>query len=311
MILKFQYSKFSLQRICGLFDISRQGYNRNNNKLKKNLIESNLIVKKVKELRKDHPKMGGRKLYYLLKPEIEKAGINIGRDKFFKILTANNLLIKNHRKQIRTTYSFHWLRKYKNLIKDKTAERKDEIWVSDITYWNIGKRFLYLHFITDVYSKKIIGYSVSETMKVNDIIPSLEMALSSRKDINNSLIHHSDRGIQYCSKVYTDLLKSANIEISMTENGDPLENPLAERINGIIKLEYLKNVKVKNIIKARKELSKTVELYNNNRPHLSCNYHTPNEIYEDKKLPKIVWKNYYKNTTVNYCKDNEKVVNLC
>jgi transposase InsO family protein len=294
-----------------LFGISRQGYNKHSDKLKKNIIEENLIVNKVQELRKDHPKMGGKKLYYLIKPEIKKAAMNIGRDKFFKILAINNLLIKNHRKQIRTTYSFHWLRKYKNLIKDKTAERKNEIWVSDLTYWNIGKRFLYLHFITDVYSKKIVGYSVSETMKVNDIMPSLEMALSKRKNIGNSLIHHSDRGIQYCSKLYTEMLKSYNIEISMTEKGDPLENPLAERINGIMKEEYLKNIKIENITKARKELSRAVELYNNNRPHLSCNYHTPNEVYEGEKVPKIVWKNYYKNTTVNLFQDNEKVVNLC
>lgn len=294
-----------------MFDISRQAYNKQNNKFKRDFIESNLIVVRVKELRQNHPKMGARKLYYLVKPDIEKLGINIGRDKFFKILSMNNLLIKNHRKSIRTTYSFHWLKKYKNLIKNKMAKRKNEIWVSDLTYWNIGERFLYINFITDVYSKKIVGYSVSETMEVNEIISSLEMALKGKRNSSDSLIHHSDRGVQYCSKVYTDLLKTSNIEISMTENGDPLENALAERINGIIKLEYLQNKQVDNIIKARKELANAVRLYNNHRPHLSCNYHTPNEIYEGKKLPKIVWKNYYKNTNVNFCQDNEKVVNLC
>lgn len=294
-----------------MFDISRQAYNKQNNKLKKDFIESNLIVTRVKELRRNHPKMGGRKLYYLIKGDIEKFGINIGRDKFFKILSMNSLLIKTHRKSIRTTYSFHWLKKYTNLIKSKKAKRKNEIWVSDLTYWNIGGRFLYINFITDVYSKKIVGYSVSETMQVDDIISSLEMALKERTDFSKSLIHHSDRGVQYCSKLYTNLLKESNIEISMTENGDPLENALGERVNGIIKLEYLQNKKIDNIIKARKELANAVRLYNNHRPHLGCNYHTPNEIYEGKKLPKIVWKNYYKNTSVNFYKDNEKVVNLC
>lgn len=270
----------------------------------------NLIVKQVKEVRENHPKMGGRKLYYLLKPEMEKADLKIGRDRFFEILSLNNLLIKNSRKYVRTTYSSHWLRKYKNLIKDKVANRINEIWVSDLTYWDIGERFLYIHFITDSYSKKIVGYSLSETMKVDDILPSLKMAICSLNRDANDLIHHSDRGIQYCSKAYTDLLKSHNIEISMTENGDPLENALAERINGIIKLEYLEDVKFDNIIKARKSLDKAIELYNNDRPHLSCNYHTPNDIYNGKKLPKIVWKNYYKNTTVNLLQDREKVVNL-
>ncbi len=297
--------------ICGLFDISRQGYTKQINNLKNDFIEMNLIVKQVKEVRENHPKMGGRKLYYLLKPEMEKADLKIGRDRFFEILSLNNLLIKNSRKYVRTTYSSHWLRKYKNLIKDKVANRINEIWVSDLTYWDIGERFLYIHFITDSYSKKIVGYSLSETMKVDDILPSLKMAICSLNRDANDLIHHSDRGIQYCSKAYTDLLKSHNIEISMTENGDPLENALAERINGIIKLEYLEDVKFDNIIKARKSLDKAIELYNNDRPHLSCNYHTPNDIYNGKKLPKIVWKNYYKNTSVNFCQDNEKVVNLC
>ena len=311
MILKSQYSSYSLERICGLFDISRQGYNKHINNFKQELLESSFILEKVREIRKDHSRLGGRKLYHMIKPEIKKADIKLGRDKFYNILSDNNLLIKTSRKRVRTTYSLSWLKKHNNLIKEQKAKRINEIWVSDITYWNIGKSFLYIHFITDAFSKRIMGYSVSERMQVKDILPSLEMALDKVGTIKDSLIHHSDRGSQYCSSVYTGILKRSNIKISMTESGDPLENPLAERINGIIKQEYLQYVKIQNIKKARKELSKAVELYNNIRPHMSCNYHTPNEIYEGKNLPKILWKNYYNNTSVNFCQDDEKVVNLC
>ncbi len=155
-----------------------------------------------------------------------------------------------------------------------------------------------------------MGHSVSETMQVEAILPSLKMALS-QLNTDSGLIHHSDIGVQYCSKVYTEMLKSHNIDISMTENGDPLENAIAERINGIMKEEYLKNLKIKNIIKARTELEKAIDLYNNHRPHLSCNYHTPNEIHEGHKVPKVRWKNYYKNTNANPCQDQAESVNLC
>lgn len=293
-----------------MFDISRQGYYKYKSIVKKLEKQENYILSEVLKIRKYHPKMGGRKLYYLLKPKMKDIEIKIGRDKFFDILSKHNMLIKSRIRSIRTTYSNHWYRRYPNLIKDKEVNYANEVWVSDITYWRIGEIFIFVTLITDMYSKKILGYSVSEQMKTSDILPALEMALNNKKGPLMDLIHHSDRGCQYCSEEYVSLLKKNDIKISMTESGDPLDNALAERMNGIIKTEYLKNIEVKDINKAKKVLSKSVKLYNESRPHLSCNYHTPNEIYEGKKLPKILWKNYYKNAIVNLLQDREKVVNL-
>jgi len=207
--------------------------------------EANFIVERVMKIRKDHPKMGGRKLYYIINPLMESEGINLGRDKFFDVVSKYNLLIKRRIRSIRTTYSNHWLRKYSNLVKDKKVYFPNEVWVSDITYWHIGDRFLYITFIMDVYSKKVLGFSVSDGMKTQDILPAFEMALLNKKGPSMSLIHHSDRGCQYCSSEYIEILKREKIKISMTESGDPLDNPFAERINGIIKTEYLSNLNIK------------------------------------------------------------------
>jgi len=294
-----------------LFGISRQSYYAYENKVSKLDYEANFIVEKVMEIRKDHPKIGGRKLYYIINPLMESEGINLGRDKFFDVLSKYNLLIKRRIRSIRTTYSNHWLRKYSNLVKDKKVDFPNEVWVSDITYWHIGDRFLYITFIMDVYSKKVLGYSVSDGMKTQDILPALEMALLNKKGPSMSLIHHSDRGCQYCSSEYVEILKREKIKISMTESGDPLDNPFAERINGIIKTEYLSNLNVKNKKEGFEAVKKAVYLYNESRPHLSCDLHTPNEIYEGKFKPKKLWKNYYYSTNVNSLQDSEKFVNLC
>ncbi|MCP3659854.1 MAG: IS3 family transposase [Bacteroidetes bacterium] len=304
------HNSFSLQRICGLFDVSRQSYYKYKKVVKKLRKEENYILEEVMKIRKDHPKMGGRKLYYLIKPLMGKLNIKLGRDKFFDILSKHNMLIKRRIRSIRTIYSNHWYRKYPNLIKEKEIDYANQVWVSDITYWRIGEVFIFVTLITDMYSKKILGYSVTEQMKTSDILPALEMALKNQKGPSMDLIHHSDRGCQYCSQEYVSLLEKSKIKISMTESGDPLDNALAERMNGIMKTEYLKNIKVKNIKEARLALSKSVKLYNESRPHLSCDYHTPSEIYEGKFPAKKVWKNYYKNTTVNLLQDERKVVNL-
>lgn len=272
--------------------------------------EASFIIEKVMEIRKNHPKMGGRKLYYIIKPSMESEGIKLGRDKFFDVLSRHNLLINRIIRSIRTTYSNHWLRKYSNLIKEKKVDFPNEVWVSDITYWHIGDKFLYITFITDMFSKKILGYAVSDEIKTKDILPSLEMALKNRKGPIMSLIHHSDRGCQYCSSEYVERLKKEKIKISMTESGDPLDNALAERINGIIKTEYLSNIRIKNKEEGLEAVKKGVTLYNESRPHLSCNLHTPNEIYEGKFKPKKLWKNYYYSTNVSLLQDSGKCVNI-
>ena len=201
--------------------------------------EQELIIKEVLRIRQTHRRMGGRKLYELLEPFMISHQIKMGRDALFDILAANNLLVKRRKRKIFTTQSFHWLRKYPNQIRHYIPRRPNQLWVSDITYWKIESGHLYISFVTDAYSRKIVGYHVADNLDAIETIQALKMAIDDNQGSLNNLIHHSDRGIQYCSSGYVSLLQKHKIMISMTENGDPLENPIAERINGIIKNEYL------------------------------------------------------------------------
>jgi len=249
-------------------------------------------------IRKEHTVMGTRKLYDMLQPFLMEHGIKMGRDGLFDLLAANRLLVKKRKRRIQTTYSNHWLRKYPNLIRDFVPRAINQLWVSDITYWKITTgEHLYISLITDAYSRKIVGYHVAETMEAIQSIAALQMALAALEGaaVPLQLIHHSDRGIQYCSGKYVKLLQDNGISISMTENGDPLENAIAERVNGIIKEEYLNHYQTDSLPEAKKQLQKTISLYNNNRPHMSISNLTPNKLHNNQKInPQRLWKNYFK-----------------
>ena len=232
----------------------------------------------VRNLRKSHPRMGGRKLYYLLREDLDKTGQRIGRDKFFTILKAQGLLVKPRRKYVRTTNSHHRFRIYDNLINRLEITGRNQVFVSDITYLSTYNRFYYLSLITDVYSRKIVGYDVSDSLSLSGSIRSLKMALSPLKN-TKGLIHHSDRGIQYCSNQYTQLLKRKGIQISMAGKGNAYENAIAERVNGILKLEYLLDKKYPDYKALKKAVDSAVQLYNEHRPHMSLGYETPAQRY--------------------------------
>ena len=196
---------------------------------------------------------------------------------------VNQLLIRKRKRSVRTTNSHHWLRKYPNLIRKFTPTGINQLWVSDITYWKINQDHVYISFITDAYSHKIVGYHVGETLEAIESIQALKMALLILREADHSqLIHHSDRGLQYCSAAYVKLLQDYQINISMTENGDPLENAMAERINGIIKEEYLDTYQVNTINEAKELLQSVVDLYNKERPHMSIGYLTPDHIHQNQ-----------------------------
>ena len=254
----------------------------------------------IKEIRKFHPRLGGRKLFIKLKKPFEEQGIKMGRDAFFNLLRNNNILIKRRKQYHITTNSKHWMKKYTNLIKNIDALGPNHIWVSDITYWKIKEKHYYISFITDAFSRKIVGYQVAETMEAAESVIALKMAISNLNPSVNGIIHHSDRGSQYCSSKYVKVLKKRGIEISMTENGDPLENAIAERINGIIKGEYLFDYEIKNLTKAKEVLKSVVKLYNEDRPHSSISNLCPSEVHDDNIDLEIkrLWKNYYKKTQV-------------
>jgi len=244
----------------------------------------------VLKIRKKHHRMGGRKIYYLIKPDLERLGIKMGRDALFDLMEANKLLITKRKRRHITTNSNHVYKKYPNLIKGIEPTGPHEIWVSDITYIKSGQEFLYLFLVTDAYSKKIVGHKLAKTLDSMHAVNSLQDAIKNNCQSVSGLIHHSDRGIQYCSKEYINVLKSNNIAISMTENGDPLENPVAERVNGILKDEYLN--KYQYLTAA--ELKKLIDIYNKTRPHLSCDMLTPELAHQRSGKLKRRWKNYYK-----------------
>ncbi len=246
------------------------------------------------------PKLGTRKLYHILKPELEDLGV--GRDKLFEILKANHMLIKPKKKYHITTNSHHRFRKHKNLIKELEVERPNQVWVADITYIGNRKNPMYLSLITDAYSKQIMGYNVSDSLNTKGALSALKQAFKRRKNIDENLIHHSDRGLQYCSNLYQDLLNKYNVKCSMTESYDPYENAIAERVNGILKQEFIELVNVNQIDVMGKLVEQSIEIYNTKRPHISCNMLTPNKMHQQQKLK---YKSYKKqNQRKRGCKLN-------
>lgn len=285
--------QIGLKKICWLFGMSRQAYYQGLKQNEKEVFSSEIILQKVEEIRKLHPKMGTRKMYFKLRSFIEENNIKMGRDGFFALLYEYNLLIRKSKRSIRTTYSNHWMRKYPNLIKEYVPQKANQLYVSDITYWKIETGFIYLSLITDVYSHKIVGYYLSDTLEADGAVKALEMAIKGN-EVDENTIHHSDRGVQYCCADYISLLNKHSINISMTENGDPRENALAERVNGIIKNEYLHNYQMYNIEEATELLKTVIKLYNEDRPHLSIGNFTPNEVHNNENLAfKKLWKSYY------------------
>jgi transposase InsO family protein len=299
--MKDGHEYINIGTLCKWFGISRQAYYQHEWKLAEDVLQYDIVLDRIKEIRQSHPKMGTRKLLERLAPLLQEYNIKIGRDTLFALLSTHKMLIRTRKRNIRTTYSNHWLRKYPNLIIGFTPSKPTELWVSDITYWKIGDKVFYIHLITDAFSRKIVGYQVSETLLGSETIKALKMALRDIRDSYDGqfqLIHHSDRGSQYCANVYVNLLKKKQIKISMTQNGDPLENAIAERVNGIVKDEYLLNYQCNNIQEAKEKLTLAVSLYNNERPHSSIGNLTPQFVHYqyhqiDKENIKRLWKNYY------------------
>lgn len=250
------------------------------------------VLSKIKPLvlsiRRDMPRIGTRKLYYLLKPEFDKQEIKIGRDALFNYLKTEHLLIKPKKNYTKTTNSKHWLKKYPNLLKDVELERPEHVLVSDITYVKSREKTHYLSLVTDAYSRKIVGYKLSDDMSAENVVKAFDMAIKQRQ-YYNELIHHSDRGLQYCASVYQKTLRKHNVKTSMTDGYDCYQNALAERINGILKQEFLIH-KCNNGRELEQLVKESIETYNNKRPHLSLNMKTPNFVHNKKpeKLTSLV-----------------------
>ena len=266
---------------CSLFGISEQAYYKKIKADQKNVHIREQAKKSVLELRRQMPKLGTRKLHYLLKSN----GIEVGRDQLFSWLRSQGLLIYKKRRYTVTTNSKHWMRKYSNIIKGLTISRPEQVWVADITYLDTAEDGnVYLHLVTDAYSKQIMGYELCNNMEAASTLKALEMAVGGRKYKDQPLIHHSDRGLQYCSKLYIECLKNNNVDVSMTENGSPYDNAVAERVNGILKDEFGLAEQLDNHSEALLQVKESIHAYNHLRPHLSCNMLTPDQMHKQKTV---------------------------
>lgn len=279
--------------LCGLFGKSRQAYYQRNRHVYREAVKEEVLLQMVDRQRNQMPRLGGRKLLHLIRPQLVGEML-MGRDSFFDFLRKHNLLVGKRRMRVRTTWSNHWLHKYPNLVAGYEPERVHQLWVSDITYIPTTEGFCYLSLVTDAYSRKIIGWAVGNTLEASHSVQALKMALGQLPKGTRDVFHHSDRGVQYCCQEYVKILKKNHFRISMTENSDPRENAMAERVNGILKEEWLNAMRFKNMDQVQVELHKIIRIYNQFRPHSSLEMKTPMLVHQNSCPVKRMWKNYYK-----------------
>jgi len=282
-----------LGTLCGLFGYSRQSYYKREDEdgfTQDSLTP--LIIEKARSYRKDNPGLGSVKLYIIIRDLFVETGCFPGRDAFIELLRRNGLMVRiKRRKRYRTTDSEHGYKRYPNLITGLDVTRANQVWASDITYVETGEGVCYLSLITDLYSHKIVGWALGPTLEAIYPIEALRMALSSIDSVVSGLIHHSDRGSQYCSQNYVQLLRSRKVKISMTQSGDPLENAIAERANGILKTEWLYRMKIATRKECGTVLERIIGFYNNERPHMSIGYQTPDSVHQQQGKQKKCWRN--------------------
>jgi putative transposase len=281
----------SLSRLCSLSGFSRQAYYKHRLLKEKEPLQEELIIRQVLGYRKLQPRIGGRKLHFLLGPFMALHRIRMGRDAFFKMLGRYGLLLKRRRGKPQTTNSNHWMKRHPNLVEKLVPAYSDQLWVSDITYLTLCDSDAFLSLVTDAYSRKIVGFHVSKSLKADGCVLALEMAVAGCGK-TEGLIHHSDRGGQYCCEQYVQVLNDCKINISMTQNGNPKDNAIAERVNGILKMELLEPV-FTDIDAARAAVTQAVNTYNYLRPHSSISMLTPALVHGRVMKLKRRWKNYY------------------
>ena len=267
-------------RLCALSGISCQAFYKGRKKRKSKEVDEDFIIELVLEQRKIHPRMGGCKLLYQIRPKLAQNGMSIGRDRFFKLLSKRGLLITPKRRWVKTTDSHHNLPLYRNLLYYYETTGPNQVWVSDITYVRTDEGWQYLSLVTDLYSRKIVGWNLGETLHASESVQALQMAIG-QLPAHRYPIHHSDRGSQYCCWDYVKELKDASLSISMTEHNHCAENCYAERVNGILKNEYNLDMNFRNKEQVFIAVSQAIETYNHLRPHNSLGMKIPSEVHED------------------------------
>lgn len=275
--MKQRHPSARLGELCGLFGISRQAWHQHHKAAGNTALEAEIVIQEVRFFRKKQPRVGTRKLLHHLSERLILHGIKLGRDKLFELLRSFEMLVRRRRRKAKTTDSNHPYRKYPNLIKELNLLKANELWVSDITYIDTDEGFVYLFLITDAYSHKIVGHALSESLEAAAGLVALRMALRQLPE-GHRLVHHSDRGVQYCAHDYTDVLQANHIRISMTENSDPRENAIAERVNGILKGELLPE-QMASKHQAKELVEEAITTYNDIRLHSSVDYLTPSQAH--------------------------------
>jgi putative transposase len=279
-----------------LFGVDRQVYYRAVKSEQAGRAKATAVIQKVKRVREKMSMLGTRKLYVKLYQELRPLGV--GRDKLFAIMRANHMHIIAKRQYHVTTNSHHRFRKHQNLVEHLELVRPEQVFVSDITYIGTRQHPMYLSLVTDAYSKKIMGYDVSNSLHAAGAINALKMALKTRQYKHEALIHHSDRGLQYCCDEYQKILEKNHVKTSMTEKYDPYQNAVAERINGILKQEFIKGIIIKDMQLMKMLIRESVEIYNQERPHYSCYMNTPEQMHEQRKIKIRTYKK--KNSTKKF-----------
>lgn len=286
-----QQQRLSVALLCPLLGLTRQAYYAHFRHQTQQAYVVHVVLCEVRRIRVDLPRLGTRKLLYKMRSFLLQHRFRLGRDAFFTLLEQHGLLIRARRRtQPRTTFSGHVFHKFPNLLIDRVIDAPHQVWVADITYIPIAGGFAYLFLLTDAYSHKIIGYSLEPTLHARGAVKALRMALRQRP-AGQSTIHHSDRGIQYCCTEYLDVLFAAKGQPSMTQNSDPRENAIAERVNGILKSELLAS-SYPTLKALSQDLPRLISLYNVERPHLSLDLLTPSEAHQQQGPLKRRWKPY-------------------
>ena len=291
MIVEANGNGRSLKTSCRLLGYTRQAYYKSKRRVERRALGAGLVLQEVVRIRSQQRRIGVRKLHHMMSTFTREHGVEMGRDALYDLLREHSMLVRRRRRRgPRTTFSAFWMRRYPNLAKEFVPEASNQLWVSDITYIRIREGFAYLSLITDAYSRKIVGYHLNSGLSAKGPAAALRMALRNNPK-REGLIHHSDRGLQYYSGGYMKLL-GKKTRISMSEKSDPLENAIAERVNGILKQELLAK-SFSSYAEARRQVAQAVGTYNHLRPHLSIDMLTPTEAHAHNGVLKKRWKNYY------------------
>lgn len=293
------YPAMSKKDACGLFGYTRQAWYDTKKRQSQVQLSEVLVLKEANKLRKEHKKMGCEKIHELMASFLNEHQIKMGRDKFFYLMSEHGLQVRRTKRKARTTNSNHLFKRYPNIVSDIKLLGAGKLWVSDITYIRTKFGFAYLSLITDAYSKKIVGWCLWPDLTSTGALNALRMATESEV-VSPKLIHHSDRGIQYCCYDYVNYLKGSNIQISMTEKGDPYENAIAERVNGILKDEYDLYNTFEDYSQANEAVKVAINKYNNKRPHRSCNMLTPAQAHKQTGVLKKRWNKPKKTTATDF-----------